>query len=806
MTTLSQDLRYSSRTLLKHKGFTVVAVLTLALGIGVNTAMFSVLNTFLFRSLPYPQSEQLIRVWRTSPHSQSWPHSAGNFFDQHAQNTVFDKLAAYHFISRNFTEQGQTAERLRSLAATGDFFPMLGVVPARGRVFNPEEFEPGADNVVVLTDRFWTRRFGSDPNVVGRRIQLDGKTVEIVGVMPPGFEHPILWGPVDIWQPLAFTPERKTSRGSNYLSSFGRLKPGVTIKQAEQSMIALAANIGKQNSSNVGESVRLEPLQRSMSDSIGRTVMWFTFGLSAFVLLIACANLANLQLVRTAARARELAVRAALGAGRWRLLRQSLTESIVVAIIGGMVSLVIALGAVRFISARLFTDLPGASVQLDYKVFGFALLCSLVTGVLFGTIPAWLASRTDVNLALRENARGSTSGRSQHRLRHGLIIGEVAFAMVLLAAAGLFLRGLQRFINSDPGWNVDGLLTAQMSLSGEKYTEDKQRTVFITELENRLRAMPGVQHVAIGGSNPVFGFHSSGSFLVEGRPEPPPDKYPEIFYEAVNGDYFTTLGARLREGRTFNSGDTADHPKVVIINEATARNFWPGENPIGKRISNTGPEKVFYQIIGIVNDVAFPGDLGEPYTRFQAYLPVTQVAPPYFTIIVRSSGNPDALGNGLRSTVAGLDPDSPVYRIRTARVAVDQGLGSISLLGSLLGTFATVGLILAAIGIYGVVSYTVVQRTGELGIRMALGAQRRDVLWLVLGKGALLILIGALFGFAGAYGVSRLLVSLIPSLPTRDPLVVAITGVALAVVALVACYIPARRATRVDPLVALRTE
>ena len=274
----------------------------------------------------------------------------------------------------------------------------------------------------------------------------------------------------------------------------------------------------------------------------------------------------------------------------------------------------------------------------------------------------------------------------------------------------------------------------------------------------------------------------------------------------MNGDYFTTLGARLREGRTFNSGDTADHPKVVIINEATARNFWPGENPIGKRISNTGPEKVFYQIIGIVNDVAFPGDLGEPYTRFQAYLPVTQVAPPYFTIILRSPGNPDALGNGLRSTVAGLDPDSPVYRIRTARVAVDQGLGSISLLGSLLGTFATVGLILAAIGIYGVVSYTVVQRTGELGIRMALGAQRRDVLWLVLGKGALLILIGALFGFAGAYGVSRLLVSLIPSLPTRDPLVVAITGVALAVVALVACYIPARRATRVDPLVALRTE
>ena len=368
MTSVLQDVRYSLRMLMKHKGFTAVAVLTLALGIGVNTAMFSVLNTFLFRSLPYVESDKLVRVWRTSPHSQSWPHSAGNFFDYQAQNAVFEKMSAYHFTSRNLTEQGQTAERLLSLAATADFFPLLGVAPAHGRVFKPEEFEPDADNVIVLTDRFWQRRFGSDPNIVGRKIQLDGKTVEIIGVMPPGFEHPILWGPVDIWQPLAFSKEAKGSRNSNYLSSFGRLKPGVTIQQAEQGMITLAANLGRQNSSNEGESIRLEPLQRSMSDNIGRTVMWFTFGLAGFVLLIACANLANLQLVRTAARARELAVRAALGAARWRLLRQSLTESIVIALIGGTISLAIALVAVRFISNSLFTDLPGASVQLDYTV------------------------------------------------------------------------------------------------------------------------------------------------------------------------------------------------------------------------------------------------------------------------------------------------------------------------------------------------------------------------------------------------------------------------------------------------------
>ncbi len=806
MTSASQDVRYSFRMLLKHKSFTVVSALTLALGIGINTAMFSVLNTFLFGALPYPQSERLVRVWRTSPHSQSWPHSAGNFFDQRDKNSVFEKMAAYNFTTRNLAEPGQTAERLRSLAATADFFPMLEVAPARGRLFKPEEFEPGAENVIVLTDSFWTRRFGSDPNIVGRRIQLDGKTVEIVGVMPPGFEHPILWGPLDMWQPMSFTPERKTNRGSNYLSSFGRLKPGVSIQQAEQSMITLAANIGQQNSSNPGESVRLEPLQRSMSDSIGRTVMWFTFGLAGFVLLIACANLANLQLVRTATRARELAVRAALGAGRWRLLRHSFIESILLALIGGVISLLVALGAVRFISARLFADLPGASVQLDYKVFGFALLCSLFTGILFGTVPAWLASRANVNLTLRENSRGSTAGRSQHRLRHMLIVGEVAFAMVLLAAAGLFLRGLQRFINSDPGWQVDGLVIAQISLRGEKYATDKQRLVFLTELENRLRALPGMQHVGIGGSHPVFGFNSSSSFLVEGRPEPPPDKYPEMFFEPVNGEYFETLGARLLQGRTFNTSDTPDHSNVVVINETAARTFWPNENPIGKRISGTGQEREFYEIVGVVNDVAFPGSLREPYTRFAAFVPVTQAAPDYLTLVLRTPSSAETIANSLRGSIAGIDPELPVHRIRTARDAVNQGLGSISLLGSLLGAFATVGLVLAAIGIYGVVSYTVVQRTGEFGVRMALGAQSRDVLRLVLGKGAILVMTGVLLGGAGAYGVSKLLISLIPSLPTRDPLILPIAAVTLVVVALVACYIPARRATRVDPLVALRSE
>jgi predicted permease len=806
MTTVSQDVRFSLRMLQKHKGFTIVSVLTLALGIGVNTAMFSVLNTFLFGSLPYPHSDRLIRVWRVSAHSQNWPFSAANFFDQHDQNTIFEKMAAYVYAARTLTEQGQTAERLINLAVTSDFFSLMGVAPAHGRVFKPEEFEPEVNNVVVLSDRFWTRRFGSDPSVIGRKIQLDGKTMEIVGVMPPGFDHPMLWGPIDTWQPLTFNPEQKANRRASYLSSIGRLKPGVSMKQAEQILVATAANIHKQNSSNEGESLRLEPLQLSMSDDIGRTVMKFTFGLAGFVLLIACANLANLQLVRTAARSRELAVRAALGAGRWRLLRHSFTESILVAILGGIISLIVAYGAIRFITDRMFDDLPGASMQLDYKVFGFALLCSLLTGILFGTVPAWFASRTDLNLALRENSRGSSAGRSQHRTRNLLVIGEVAFALVLLAAAGLFLRGLQRFLNTDPGWQVDGLVIAHMGLQGEKYEKDQQRVVFLTELENRLRALPGVQHAAIAESHPVYGYGSSNAFLIEGRPEPPKDKLPEMFFESVSSDYFKTLGARLQQGRVFNTADTADHPKVLIINETTAQKFWPGESPVGKRIISTFAQKDFYEIVGVVNDIGFPGSLGEPYTRYQAFFPMTQAPPNYLTLVLRTGSNSEAIANSLRNSVAGLDPDLPVNRIRTARSAVDLGLGNVSLLGSLLGAFATIGVILAVIGIYGVVSYTVVQRTGELGIRMALGAQSRDVLWLVLRKGTVLVGIGVLLGGFGAYAVSKLLISLIPSLPTRDPLLLLFAAFALVAVALVACYIPARRATRVDPLVALKSE
>ncbi|MBI1760546.1 MAG: ABC transporter permease [Acidobacteria bacterium] len=806
MQTLWRDLRYSVRMLLKQPGFAVIAVLTLALGIGANTAMFSVLNTYLFRALPYPNSAQLMRVYRTSIHSQSWPHSPASFMDQREKNTVFERMVAFNGISPNLAEEGEAAERLQGMAVTADFFPALGVPAALGRVFTAAEDQPGASQVVVLSDRFWQRRFGADPNIVGRTLRLDGENIKVVGVMPPGFDHPLLWDTVDVWRPLAFAADQRQNRGNNFLRLFARLKPGVSLAQAQAAMNVLAANQAQEHQENRNEGLRLEPLQRSVSDDIGRKVMWFVFGLAGFVLLIACANLANLQLVRTAGRAKELAVRMALGAGRWRLLRQSLTESLVISLLGGALSLLFAVQGVDFISQRLFSELPGAAVTLDYRVFGFALLCSVLTGLLFGVVPAWLASRTNVNEALKDNLRGSSAGRGQHRLRHALIIGEVAFALVLLAGAGLFLRGLYRFTKHDPGWQVDGLLTAQIGLRGANYAKPPQRLAFYQQLEERLRALPGVEQVALSNSNPVWGFNSSGSFRIEGQPVPQAGQWPEIYFEPVSTDYFNTLGVRLSAGRTFTAADTSDKAPVIIINETTARRFWPNESAIGKRLGRPGDNPNWHEVVGVVNDMAFPADLSEPYTRFQGFRPLTQSQTNSVVITLRSTTPPEALVNTLRAAVAQLDPAQPVHRLRTARSLVEQGLGSIALLSTLLAAFAALGLALAAIGIYGVISYTVAQRTGEIGIRLALGAQSKDVLWLVLGKGGRLILLGALLGIAGALAEARLLAAAIPTLPTRDPLTLALITCALVLVAFLACYLPARRATKVDPLIALRYE
>jgi len=534
--------------------------------------------------------------------------------------------------------------------------------------------------------------------------------------------------------------------------------------------------------------------------------MWLAFGLSGFVLLIACANLANLQLVRTAARVREHTVRAALGASRIRLLRQSLTESGVIACAGGLAGAAVALGVLEFVNRRLFVDLPTARVSLDLRVFAFTLVCSVLTGLLFGTVPALLASRADVNSALSDRPRGSTSS-SHSTFRHALIVSEVAFALILLTGAGLFLRGLQRFSDRDPGWRVDGLVTAQLGFRGPNYQTPEQRRAFFETFERRVRALPGVVDMAISSSQPIGGFNSSGGIVIEGQPEPAAGHYPEMFFEQVSLGYFSTLGIRLTSGRLFNSGDTADRPPVIVINETMARRFWPNENPIGKRIGRSNPQQRDWMVVvGVVNDVGFPGNLSEPYTRLESFRPIAQQPIQGMNISVRTTLAPEALTEPLRRVTAELIPVSPLNRIRTARAIVDQNLGRTQLLATLLGAFAALGLLLAAIGIYGVTSYSVAQRTGEIGIRMALGAESSDVLGLILRKGSALVLLGVSIGAFGAFGVARLLLSLIPTLPARDPITPVALAAALVTIALLACYLPARRASKLDPAVALRHE
>ena len=801
------DIKFAFRQLLKNPGFAAVAVLTLALGIGANTAMFSVLNTLLFRALPYPNSDRIVRVFRTSPHSQSWPHSAPNFLDYRERNNVFAHIALYRSSSYNLTESGETTERLNGMRVSADFLPALGVNAALGRVFTPEEEQLGADQVVVLSDSCWMRRFGGDTNIIGRTIRLDGQAVKVIGVMPPGFEHPLLWGNNDLCRPMTFGPEVRQQRNNNSFQMMGRLKPGVTMTRAEAEMKALFVQLAKEHPRlDPLDSVRLEPLQRSVSDSVGRSVSWFAFGLAGFVLLIACANLANLQVVRTTARTREFALRAALGAQRFRLLRQSLTGSLLVSVLGGGAGLMLAVWSNQLIGQRLFSELGGLTIPLDLRVFAFALFCAVFTGIAFGTLPAWLASRADVNEALKENVRGGTAGRSQHRLRQAFIVGEVGFALVLLAGAMFFVGGLKRFLRLDPGWRVDNTVFAQLSLKGTNYARSFQRYVFFEQLEERLKAIPGVQSVGLSESLPIWPFTSSSSLGIEGRPLSPGQPIPEVYRESVSTKFFETVGIRLLQGRGFNSHDTTNSPAVVIINEAMARQFWPGESPIGKRIGSAGSTSNWIEIVGVVSNVRFPASLGEPYTRYQSYRPMAQSPGGRLTIALRTAVKPDALANQLHQIVAELDSQQAVHQVRSARGLVENALTNVSLLGGLLAAFAALGLVLAAIGIYGVTSYSVVQRTGEIGIRMALGAQRADVLWLMLNTGIRLSLLGALLGLAGAYAVGRILTNAIPALPARDPMTIVGATVALIGAALLASYIPARRATKVEPMTALRYE
>jgi putative ABC transport system permease protein len=802
------DLRFACRQLRKSPGFTLVALLTLALGLGVNTSMFTVANTVLLQQLPYREPDQLVRVFRTAPQSQSWPHSAGSFHDLRTQAHTFAGLAAYRGGSFNYAAPGQPAERLRGMSVSTDFFPLLGSNAALGRTFLPEETRPGGPEVAVISHECWQSRFASDASIIGRQVRIDSNLVTIVGVMPASFVPRLLWGPVEVWRPLPFTAAEEQSRDNNYLGMIGRIAPGFTFEQAEIDLRTIAARIAAEHpETNAGGSVRLVPLSRSGQDDATRHASWFLLGLAGFVLLIACVNLANLQFSRAAARAREQAIRIALGGSRWRIIRTLFAESILLGVGGGALGLLLATWCNDFLGRQLVMGpAAGVSLPLDQRVFGFSLLLAALCAGASGLLPAWFATRNSVNDTLKLGGRGVV-GRSHHRLRHGLVIAEVALALVLLAGASLFIRGLQRFTEKDPGWNPDNLLTAVISLPTTRYPDEPARRAFYVKLDQALAASPLVEHAALVSAVPIREYSSSTNYVVEGRPALRPGEEPLANLAFVTPGFLDTMGLRLRQGRFFTAEDRAEKPRVIVINETMARLLFPGENPVGRRIGEPDSEKpTWWEIIGVVSDAGFPADLNPPGTHMQSYRAVAQDSFSFTNIALRGRVPVDQLTAELRRIVTAIDPDQPVYNVISARADIERTLANFNLIGRLLGGFALLGLLLAAIGLYGVLANYVQQRTPELGVRLALGAQLGDILRLVLGQGFRLALLGVVIGLAGALVLGRTLTRLLPALGSLEPLTLSAVVAGLLGVAFLACWLPARRATKVDPMVALRTE
>ena len=798
-----QDVRHGFRGLRKTPRFTAAAVLTVVLGVGANATIFSVLNPLLFKPLPYPESDRIVNVFRTSPQSNRWPFSAASHYDQRSRNTVFEHLTALTWQDASLAEPDQPAERLFAIRATGNYFSVFNVAPLLGRTFTDSDDREGAEPAIVLSYGFWQRRFAGDRQIVGRSLRLDGRPTTVIGVMPEDFEYPLFWGNVDIWQPFAFPAAQRDNRGNNFLREFGRLKPGVTFQQADDAMKTVVKQfLTKNQDLDQREGARLEPL--SIVDPVTKRISAFAFGLTFLVLLIACANLANLQLARTTARAREFAIRGAIGGAKSRLVRQSMAESLVLSLIGGAIAIPLSYWCTRAIARQQFSELPGVHVTMDPVSLAFAFGCAVLTGILFGAIPAWLAARADVNDVLKQNPQSMTSGHGPRRLRQALIVAEIAFALIVLTVASSFIRGLQRMTGVDPGWQPDRVLTARLNLVGRPYADLTARRLFFETLGDRVAEIPGLANVALASSSvPVSPFGTSTTFVVEGRRDT-----VLAYNERVTPAYFDTLRIPLRRGRAFTADDRFGRTPVIIVNEATARTLWPNEDPIGKRIGFQGPNANWREVVGVVGDVTFPSiaGVGSVDTPFQIYQPLAQTGTAIVNILMRTSREPDAVAPDLRRAVATLDRDIPLFGLNTATQAAARNSSRLRLLANVLGGFAILGLVLSAVGIFGVVSYSTSQRSGELAMRMALGARHATVLWLVLGQGVTLTVLGALAGLAGGFGLSRALASAMPQLPSPERLLVTGAAALMASVALAAMYIPARRASRISPMMALRHE
>ncbi|MGH9834557.1 MAG: ABC transporter permease [Blastocatellia bacterium] len=805
MQTLWQDLRYGARMLSKNPGFALVAVIALALGIGANTAIFSVVNGVLLRPLPYPQPEQLAMVWLDNRRQNireditSYP----NFVDWRDQNKTFQGMAAVRNINVSLTGAGEP-EELRGATVSANFFQLMGVAPAQGRGFTIDEEQPGKDKVVVLSYGLWQRRFGGDPGILNQTISLSGEPHTVIGIMPPSFAFP---SKVAIWGPLAPNERARAARGSFWLPVIGRFKPGVTRQQAQADMNVIGGQLERQYPDiNAGYGVNVVPLHEQIVGDL-KPALLVLLGAVAFVLLIACANVANLLLARAAVRQREVAIRSALGAGRWRIVRQMLTESVLLSVIGGALGLLLAVWGVAALLKLGPADLPRLdNVRLDWRVLVFTLGLSLLTGLIFGLMPALQTSQTDVGETLKEGGRSGTGGRRAQFVRSGFIVAEIALTLALLIGAGLLIRSFWRLQQVNPGFNPDRLLTLTVRLPRTKYPEGAQVAAFYQQLQERLAALPGAQSVSATSSIMMPKVTNSSGFTIEGRPPDPREQSQELPFEAALPNYFETMGVTLAQGRQFTAQDGRGAPEVAIVNETFVKLYFPNNDPLGKRFTfgSADDNPQWITIAGVVRDTKRQG-LDAPI-RMESWMPHAQMPARRMEMVVRTTGDPLALIRSTRDAVWSLDKDLPIPAMETMEQRLSESVAQRRLNMLLLCLFAAVALVLAAVGIYGVMSYAVTQRTHEIGIRVALGAQVGDVLRMILRQGMKLAIIGEIIGLAGAFALTRLMAGLLFGVSATDPLTFVAIALLLTGVALLACWIPARRAAKVDPMVALHHE
>ncbi|HEU0178207.1 MAG TPA: ABC transporter permease [Blastocatellia bacterium] len=806
-----QDLRFGLRMLRKNPGFTSVAVFTLALGIGANTAIFSVVNGVLLKPLPYPEPERLVRVFQNIMNFPKAPMSPADFRDYREQNTTFESLAGY-FRQDLELAQEEKAERLMGMRASSGYFQTLGLEPMLGREFTHEEEIPDESAVVILSHGLWQRRFDGDPKIVGKTIRLSGKSFTVVGVAPAGLQHvgggyrPLPHGEsVDIWWPMRLGPNRP--RGALIVNVIGRLKPGVTRQQAEAEFDLIAARLAEQYPGPYRKAKTItQPLREEIVEGSQRALLLLLAAVF-FVLLIACVNVANLTLARAAAREREIAVRLALGAGRARILRQLLIESLTLAVIGGLLGLLLAKLAINALIKLGPEQLPRLHmINLDMRILAFTLLISLLTGLLFGMAPALQSLKLNLNESLKEGGRAATSGRRQRRTRGALVVAEVALALALLLGAGLLMRSFLKLQQTDPGFNPSGVLTMSVVLPGARYVGVEPQISFLQRLVERVSALPGVRSAGVTSDLPWTGYQNEAGLRVEGKTFPT-DQEPHAQYHFISADYMRTIGAPLLSGRWFDARDRRGAQPVILINQAMARKNWPGEDAVGKRIAfgdSTRKDEDWMQVVGVIGDVKDYPNSANSQPAF--YLPVTQEPYPEMSLAIRADKDTLSLVEAVRREVRALDREMPISEVRTLETVAAAAVASRRFAMLLVGVFALTALALAGIGIYGVTSYLVAHRTHEIGIRIALGANSFDVLKLALRHGMTLALAGVGAGLALAIAATRLMANLLYGVGATDPATFVAVPLFLIGVSFVACYLPARRATKVDPMTALRRE